>query len=791
MYRVHKGVHVVILGLIMLGAGGLFAATAPAPYTGKVFLGADVGQITLPADERYASKYGFKVTGLSTMSTAEKIGLQVGDIIVSINDQVWASDKIRLSYSLQTQGRQARPGDAARFTILRADPKAPDGRKKLLQLDGVLLGYPFTQAETPKTPSNDELRPDLKDTRPAYQDLCWALVKAFGYEADTLDLLDRIRRCQEYPDPHRLPIVRYVHRDPFKLEAITRELVSPFLSREGRGAADIPMFLSRAEHVLLRFDADSKKLPAIPPGTGALPSYIGKGLDAHLDYVEAVLQCAAKHCTNAFAALTPEEIAYIRKHRQGMLDSFIAHHMLSYEKDYARQRSNAEVIRLAKKVDVASLVAQARVAALLVAPEFSSSLRTAAEASGKPLEQAVIVERQTPFGAILVAGRGRSRYEKKNYAALYELGGNDVYSNNSASSVYDAIPTSILVDYAGDDAYESTSSFRQGCGDMGVGLLVDLNGNDNYIGVTYAQGVGFMGIGMLCDEDGDDTYRGMTYSQGVGHWGAGMLIDRRGRDRYETHMASQAVGLPGGCGILYDGGAEGDYYYCKGMQQSAYGTEGIFGGWGQGMGSGYRPYASGGVGVLFDRGGSDRFEAGNFSQGGGYFYAFGILYNAGTENDVYIGSRYNQGFCAHQAAGAFIEEGGNDHYMTRNFVAQGLSWDETSVLFLDQAGDDRYEGGSFSQGASAQNGFMIFIDKQGRDTYLYTDQALSGGNQYHGGKSLSFFLDLGGDEDSYPKKRNNVILNGGANSIFGDLPGSVQDARKDEAWKALLEPKAK
>jgi len=96
--------------------------------------------------------------------------------------------------------------------------------------------------------------------------------------------------------------------------------------------------------------------------------------------------------------------------------------------------------------------------------------------------------------------------------------------------------------------------------------------------------------------------------------------------------------------------------------------------------------------VLYDGAGKDRYEAGNFSQGGGYYFGIGMLRDAGTENDVYIGSRYNQGFAAHEAIGFFEEMGGDDLYTTRQAVAQGVSWDETITAFIDHAGDDQFPG---------------------------------------------------------------------------------------------------
>ena len=140
-----------------------------------------------------------------------------------------------------------------------------------------------------------------------------------------------------------------------------------------------------------------------------------------------------------------------------------------------------------------------------------------------------------------------------------------------------------------------------------------------------------------------------------------------------------------------------------------------------------------GVGAVYDAGGRDRMEAGNFAQGGAYFYGFGLLYCDGSDPDHYIGSRYAQGFTAHQAAGAMIEAGGDDRYTTRYAVATGISWDESVTLFLDQDGDDVYEGGSFSHGAAAMNGWSIFLDLAGTDTYRYTDQAGGTSNTYHGG----------------------------------------------------------
>ncbi len=728
-------------------------------YAGKVFLGIGGKEVELPADDRYESTWGVEIERMPAMSSARKAGLRIGDTIVSIDGAVWASEQIRLSRSFGKAGDKATPGTTASCLILRADPANPDAARKLETIDVTLTRYPRTQPDDPRPPTPDEMRPDLAAARPSYQDQCVNLVGEAGYNADTADLFRRLERADRFPDPDRLPIVRYALRDPFKMETISREIIDGL---DGLPACDD--FLDRARHQLIAF---ARQVDQTTPDLDIPITATSGGLEGHLELVELVLEAASKQHEKAFAALTAEEAQYIRDHRMALLDAFIDVKMLSYDPDYEAQQAYLPVLDLAGKVDMNALIQQAHTVALLVDPAFTTSLLHAAEASGQDLNAAVVAQRETPFGNILVAGRGRTRYQGANYAAIYELGGDDVYANNQATSVWGSIPSAVIVDYEGDDAYETWKPFSQGCGDMGVGILADLAGDDTYVGMKFTQGAGFCGVGMLIDGTGDDTYRGLQMHQGVGHWGAGVLADRAGNDRYESHACSQGVGLPGGIGILHDGAGD-DSYYCKGDQMSGYGTDGVFEGWGQGVGFGYRPYASGGVGVIYDAGGSDRMEAGNFSQGGGYYYGYGLLYAGGNDDDEYIGSRWAQGFGCHQAVGAMIEAGGNDRYITRYAVATGIAWDEAVSLFIEEAGNDRYEGSSFSQGASAQNGFSQFLELAGDDTYLYTDQARAGGNDYHGGKSLSFFADLGGGADTYPSRPNNDVVFDGDNAIFVD-----------------------
>lgn len=771
------------IGITLAGHAQL-RAEPETLYQGKVFLGIGGDHVPLPEDPRYGSKFGIKIVRVPVGSSAEEAGLQIGDIVVSIDGTSWENDQIRLSRSFGKAGDQAIVGVPVHLVVLKTNPEDPDGPGELHTIDVPLASYPRTGREEPRMPTNDEIRPDLSGHSTPYEQLCWRLIRKFDYESQSRDLLTRIDRSQSFPDPERLPIVRYVHRDPFKLEVVSHELIDPLARRVGSKAADCRFFIEHGRGALLGFGARG----AAPGINEPEQTYQDRDLAAHLDYVQAVLQAAAKENVRAFAALSDEDRKTITRHRSDLLDVFIESHMLSYDNNLGRQRGYLPILDLARKVDFEALVAQARLLALLVHPDFTLSLRKAAEATELDLESAIVVQRDTEFGPVIVAGRGRNRHSKTPAGVIFDLGGNDIYVHNRGGSIMNQIPSAIIVDYEGNDAYETHEPFTQACGDLGVGMIVDLEGDDSYIGTRFTQGAAFLGVGVLIDEAGDDTYRGQEFHQGVGHWGIGLLIDGAGRDRYEADLTSQGVGLPMGFGLVADFGPGDDQYYCKGRKPSGYGTAGVFAGWGQGLGVGYRPYASGGVGIIFDAGGRDRIEGGNFTQGGGYFYGLGIVYNDGQESDQYIGSRWAQGWSAHQAAGVMIDAGGDDHYTTRFNVVQGCAWDEAVSLFIDEAGNDVYEGGGFSQGASANNGWSIFLERGGKDIYHDTDQARAGGNGYHGGTSLSFFVDVGGDEDIYPSRPNNRIQTGGEHSIFIDLPGTIEGARSEQVVEDLLKP---
>ncbi|HRJ49058.1 MAG TPA: hypothetical protein PKU91_00885, partial [Phycisphaerales bacterium] len=393
-------------------------------------------------------------------------------------------------------------------------------------------------------------------------------------------------------------------------------------------------------------------------------------------------------------------------------------------------------------------------------------------------------------GPLVVGGPGPNTYDMSRIARVYDVGGDDLYtygggeifvdqviatSDPDAPAVRRRVLARVVIDLSGNDRHVATEDFAgPATGVFGVSILDDHQGNDVYTsGGVLSIGAGLFGLGILIDRAGDDRYENTGpssgWSIGAGYYGAGLVIDLSGDDSYLGEKLTQGVGGPRGFGAVIDGAGQ-DLYRANGPNYpSAYGTPAVFLSMSQGFGYGVRGYAMGGVGGLWDFGGDDRYEAGEFSQGCGYFWSVGILRDAGG-NDVYYGNRYSQGSAAHQAAGLLIDDAGDDTYWGMTAASQGAAWDQSVGMLIDRGGNDSYRAGGLSQGSAAQQAVGVLIDLGGHDRYSANEpsQGAGGSNEYHhpawGVFSFSALIDLGGGDDSYssPGRRNTATVRTGA-----------------------------
>ncbi len=358
-----------------------------------------------------------------------------------------------------------------------------------------------------------------------------------------------------------------------------------------------------------------------------------------------------------------------------------------------------------------------------------------------------------PSELVVLAGPGRSTLAGRA-ALVIDLGGDDRWERAAVADGPDAL-ASVALDLGGDDVYETASPGQAyACG--GVAVLADRAGKDAYRCGRLGQAASVLGCALLADLAGNDTYAAEDFGQSYALGGIALLHEAAGDDAYQAWAYAQGAGNGPGFAALVDGDGD-DHYLADGHWPDIYGDSGpnVFHGASQGFSSGLRPEIPGGIAALLDLGrGADDYQSGNFSQGGAYFFGFALLYDAGG-NDTSRGTRYSQGFGVHQAAAVRWDAGGDDRYECRSVANLGMAWDEGVGFFLEDAGDDVYQGGGLSCGGAAETGIAIFVDGAGDDRYTSAgegdSQGGSGASEYHGKPSIGCLLDLGGGKDAYSR----------------------------------------
>jgi hypothetical protein len=181
----------------------------------------------------------------------------------------------------------------------------------------------------------------------------------------------------------------------------------------------------------------------------------------------------------------------------------------------------------------------------------------------------------------------------------------------------------LVVDWAGADRYAGENGAAgPASGLLGVSVVVDREGDDHYEGGALSCGAGLMGVGLLFDLNGNDTYKGTIWTQGAAKHGFGAIVDLgRGFDAYFAHEFSQGAGGPRGLGLILDEAGD-DLYRAQSPIPVNPREPTVFSRRSQGYGSAdFAPavgaFDTGGIGLLCDLAGRDRYEVGEFGQGAG------------------------------------------------------------------------------------------------------------------------------------------------------------------------------
>jgi hypothetical protein len=466
-------------------------------------------------------------------------------------------------------------------------------------------------------------------------------------------------------------------------------------------------------------------------------------LKAKLDLLFALIDDPTFSFTKAYQPLGRIE------GRQQVFDYFVSD----------SQQFNDQIERLASLVDLNRMVGGAEDLA-----EALKRLADSLEFCTFPAEQ---IELPMQQGLVVIGSTGSDNYTYVTPPLLIlDPGGNDSYHISGYSDHY---PLCAIIDIAGNDRYLSDDSTSPGIGGavLGMSVVIDKNGDDRYEARNVAQGCGLFGVGAVMDNNGKDIYRAKSHAQGCAVFGLGILADSLGNDSLYCWSNAQGYGYTKGCGLCinYSGNdvyvAEDSIIFSPGQQTKEHNSS-----LAQGVGFGKRAdYVdghswAGGVGILCDVSGDDKYSAGLFAQGCGYWFALGMLLD-GAGNDDYLSAWYTLGSGAHFAIGYLDDFAGNDRYNATMNMSVGSGHDFTIGYFNERSGDDIYFAPGLSAGGGNFQGIGIFHDWAGDDVYNTSGRFMLGGanGNTQGARAylntFGIFVD-GGGNDTYkePWARN-------------------------------------
>ncbi|MCS7208358.1 MAG: hypothetical protein NZ874_02195 [Fimbriimonadales bacterium] len=495
---------------------------------------------------------------------------------------------------------------------------------------------------------------------------------------------------------------------------------------------------------------------------------------------------------------------------QNALFSLLNQPIKEFEATLSGTEPSTELLRIERaleKVDMARLLVGGHDCVLAmqqVIEAFQKADTPAQDALNQPFE----VDIETPWGHIRLCGNGSDTHPRQPYLVLIDTGGNDTYYGGGATAVLENA-VSFAVDLAGNDRYgDDTDTLQKplveragrgnrtgvafGGATLGYAVLADLRGDDLYRTQAAGLGAARFGVGMLLDLQGNDVYDAYAFAQGAALMGIGALIEREGRDQYLCFYEAQGFGAVKGTGVLLD--ALGDDTYAAHptpldfpSPQTAERNVSMAQGAGYGRRADYTDGCSwaGGVGVLIDVQGNDRYTCGVFGQGVGYWGGVGALVDL-QGDDSREGVWYVQGAAAHFAIGYLEDRIGNDRARAEMNMALGAGHDFSIGYCIDFDGNDEYNAPSLALGGANANGIGVFVDLAGDDSYQAQRNEANFGRANPIGRgtlrerslALGLFLDASGN-DSYPP---NIEFAGNSRNW---IVWAVQNERPNESQLGL------
>ncbi len=485
----------------------------------------------------------------------------------------------------------------------------------------------------------------------------------------------------------------------------------------------------------------------------------------------AVLHAGGASLRRFADTLTPQEQRWLRL-RAPALFRHNADDTLLGPVERERERLNGEVVvdsvlGLAARLSLPVLAESAR--------DFDEALRGVLAALGGPggvaSAESLLVALRREGIPVFFGTHGRDVHRLEALLApqrrgiVFDPGGDDHYELAGMAHPGGWL---IIIDVEGQDVYragEASDTTAHAAALFGAQLIADLAGDDRYEGGDFAFASALMGYARVFDAGGNDRYLGRCASLGFAFHGVAILQDQNGDDEYSSAYLSQGASSTYGFGLLIDQDGD-DAYLSRPEFLDDLRYRDRFLSLSQGFSTGFAPHYGGGLGVLWDRAGDDRYTADIFGQGAGYWFGWGVLMDD-EGRDRLKAYQYAQGAGIHFAVGTLLDEAGDDVRLSKG-VSQGCGHDGGFGLFVDALGNDHNTAVDMSAGAGSANGLGIMVDFAGDDVHDMGNHAmtLGHGDMRRDRASMGFFLDLNG-RDAYPQTP----------------PDSANAPRSDVVWR--------
>ncbi len=463
-----------------------------------------------------------------------------------------------------------------------------------------------------------------------------------------------------------------------------------------------------------------------------------------------------------------------------------------------KEEGDAYIYELAAKDNLANS------AASLAALVALGGLAEGWDVSLFPQDEPLTVDSR--FGRIALGTLGDNYYEGE-YAVLIEPGGNDTYRNCRLGAAYgtDSRRVGLFVDLGGDDFYDcGDTNITLGAAVLGVAIFADLGqGNDRYVAGSCSLGAAMGGFAIFADDGGSDTYEGKVFTQGAAGFGVAMMLDDSKQsepefstdegmedpinirlfdnDVYRAWMNSQAFARTKGIAICANRRGN-EVYEAGGVYLHAPLFSDRYQSFSQGFAIGERgiDYA-GGIAMLIDYDGNDRYLGDIYNQGVGYWYSAGLLWDGGG-NDTYEMTQYGQGSGIHLAIGGLVDVSGNDTYVMHSGLGQGGSHDYAASILHDRGGNDHYMGMTSCNGTGLTNAVGIHIDRSGNDTYAgRRSGGINWGRPARGTSSIGILVDLEGTDDYLGIMEDEMLWRHTDIGVGWDLPTPEPEPEPENA----------